>query len=251
MKYVSVVTPTIRENNMKQVFENFQRQNYENKELIVILNKDDMVIDNWLSTARKHKNIRIYRMEEGTTLGECRNFGAEVAKYDIIAHFDDDDYYSPNYLTNSIKLFNKVDADIIGKATSFMYLEGRKFLVLYNPNKEFKYVAHVPDATMIYSRRVFNQVKFAPITLGVEIDFQRRCLEAGFKVFSGDKYDFAIFRSVNPDDHTWQEKDKELLRYSKVITAIKSYRHLVVRRSNKQNAQEVKSSQEEDIHSFF
>lgn len=234
MKSVSVVTPTIRSKYLNQVFENFLSQNYKNKELIIILNKDDMAVEDWESKAKRYGNIRVYRLKEGTSLGECRNFGAEVAKYDIIAHFDDDDYYAPTYLTNALKLFKETDADIIGKATTFMYMEGKKHLRLYNPNKEFKYVAHVPDATLIYSRKVFEQVKFSPITLGVEIDFQRRCIEKGLKVFSGDKYDFAIYRSGKSTDHTWQEEDKELLRYSRLITITKKYKPLVVRRSAEQ-----------------
>ncbi len=52
------------------------------------------------------------------------------AKFNIIAKFDDDDYYGPKYLSDSLKAFDETDAKLIGKGgATFVYLVGKK-----NPN---------------------------------------------------------------------------------------------------------------------
>ncbi len=55
-------------------------------------------------------NVSIYQLPEEKTLGECLNFGIEMAQYDIVAKLDDDDYYSPYYLTEAMEVFTTTDA---------------------------------------------------------------------------------------------------------------------------------------------
>jgi len=74
MSGVSIITSTIRQHNINNVFINYISQDYKNKELIVILNKNDMDISLWKKTASKYNNIRIFRLDESKSLGECLNF---------------------------------------------------------------------------------------------------------------------------------------------------------------------------------
>ncbi len=229
LPFVSIVTPTNRKNNIDKVFENYHKQKYINKELIVILNDNSMSLEEWRLKAKRFKDIRVFQIDEEATLGECRNFGAEQARYDYIAHFDDDDYYAPNYLVDSMKNFLKVDADIIGKTTTFMYFEESKYLAINCPNFENKYVTHVPDGTLIYKRYVFEEVKFSEMTLAVEKDFLERCIDYGFKIYSINKYNYTIFRAADKNQHTWQDSDKNILRYSKIVTITDNYKAIVSR----------------------
>ncbi len=78
----------------------------------------------------KYENIKIYKLSENISLGRCLNFGVNKAKFNIIAKFDDDDYYGPKYLSDSLKAFDETDAKLIGKGgATFVYLVGKK-----NPN---------------------------------------------------------------------------------------------------------------------
>ncbi|MDR5658452.1 glycosyltransferase family A protein [Serpentinicella sp. ANB-PHB4] len=226
--FVSIITPTMRDQHMDQVFNNFDRQYYKNKELIIVLNKNTMELDKWQQKAKKYPNVRVYQIDESASLGACKNFALEKAKYDYIAHFDDDDYYSPFYLINSMNCFKKVDTDIVGKATTYIYFARNGVLALYQPSLQNRFFRHVPDATLVYKKDITKKLKFNDITLAVETDFQKRCIAEGFKIYSGDKYDFVICRSAQKGHHTWQESDHSLLRQSMFITITKDFREQII-----------------------
>src|SRR4051812_2535789 len=99
---------------IETVFRNFEQQNYQEKELIIILNKNSMNIDSWKKRAEQSTNVRVYQIHEDTTLGDCLNFGVTLSKYDCIAKFDDDDYYGPKYISSMMEDFETHEADIIG-----------------------------------------------------------------------------------------------------------------------------------------
>ncbi|NLK43202.1 MAG: glycosyltransferase family 2 protein [Tissierellia bacterium] len=212
------------------IFENYQRQNYPNKELIIVLNNDKMSLEEWRLKAKNYENVQVFQLPESATLGECRNFGIQHAQYDYIANFDDDDYYGPNYLVNAMKIFEYIDADIIGKLTTYIYFEESKKFGIYLYNRENQYVRHVPDATIIAKKHVFDKVKFPSITLGVEKVFLRNCLRKGFKLYSGDRFDYVIIRKANKNEHTWQDSDHDLLKTCKVLAETSNFTDLVERK---------------------
>lgn len=226
--FISIITPTNRDHYMDKVFDNYSRQDYPNKEMIIVLNKNSMSLAKWKNKAKDYLNVKVFQLDEENSLGACKNYGIEQSKYDYIAHFDDDDYYAPNYLNNAMSVFSKVDTDIVGKATTYAYLEAKKMLVIYNPSHQNMYINRLPDATLVYKRSVFDRVKFAHMNLGVEHEFEKRCLDKGFKLYSGDKYDYVIFRASDKSQHTWKDDDHILLFTSQVISITENYEKLVV-----------------------
>lgn len=141
---VSIITATNRPQ-----FENYHRQTYNPKELIVILNKDNIALSNYIRSAMQSHTIRIYQVPEHISLGNCLNYGASLAKYPIIAKFDDDDYYSPYYIAESIKTMQRTNFDIVGKRAHYMYLHSGRTLLLRYYNKENSYVLLVQGATLV------------------------------------------------------------------------------------------------------
>ncbi len=94
---VSIVTPTRGKTQklLPLLYNSFSRQTYEPKELII------------LDTSRNPANFfdgikdeRVYYVhtKKNLTLGSKRNLLASLANGTILAHFDDDDWYAPNYL---------------------------------------------------------------------------------------------------------------------------------------------------------
>jgi glycosyltransferase involved in cell wall biosynthesis len=222
--YISIITPTNRPDFINKVFENYERQNYKNKELIIVLNNNSMPIDLWQEKAAGNNNIKVYQLDENVTLGECRNFAIEVSKYDFVAQFDDDDYYAPNYLKSSIDIFSEIDTDIVGKLSTYVYLEQLKCLINSYPNDEKKYVSMVAGATMIMKKDIFQRIKFPDITLGEESVFMNNyCRREGFKIYSGEKYNFVNLRRGLNGGHTYNIADEDLLRYGKFITMTTDY----------------------------
>ena len=137
------------------------------KELIIVLNRDDMDIEKWQEQAKNYWNVSVYQLPEETTLGECLNYGIKKAKYAFIAKFDDDDYYGPHYLTHAMKAFEKTDTSLVVKKTVYMYFEKDKTLAVHVPGEENKFVTGgVKGATLLFRKEICHIVNFPNLNRG-------------------------------------------------------------------------------------
>lgn len=219
---------------MENVFRNYENQTWKEKELIVVLNQDDINIDKWKLRARFSQNVFIYQLQEKYTLGECLNFGIKRANYDFIAKFDDDDYYSPNYLTNSMGIFHMINVDLVGKRTVYMYFEDDKTLAIHKPGKENRYVTQgLKGATLIFKRNVSEKVLFPKLNLGEDTFFIRECIKNGFKAYSMDKNNYVCLRASQAGHHTWNISNDILLRKSSIICKTHDYKQLILDQNEK------------------
>ncbi|WP_440960177.1 glycosyltransferase family 2 protein [Paenibacillus nitricinens] len=157
----------------------------------------------YITAAKKHTNVRVFKVPENRSLGFCLNFGVQLAKYSYIAKFDDDDYYATNYLTYSMQTLHKSKADIIGKRAHYMYLNDKKLLLLSYSSMENKHVTNLQGATLLVKRNVFQQISFPERNRGEFVKFCSDCAAHGFKIYVGNKYNFAAIRRKNSKDHTW------------------------------------------------
>ncbi|WP_425446813.1 glycosyltransferase [Dethiothermospora halolimnae] len=227
---VTIITSTKRNKFIDRVFDNYKRQNYSNKELIIILNKNDMDLSKWKKKSEKYNNIRIFKVDENEPLGVCLNFGVTKRKYDYMAKFDDDDYYGPDYLVNMMEEFKNTDAHIIGKDNYFVYFENDNILAVRKRNKQNRFVNHVAGSTLVIKKEVLNKVKFdSKLKRGVDTKFLKDCKKQGFKIYSSDKYNHVVCRRPNLDEHTWQISQKDFLRTLKYIAHTDNFEPYVVR----------------------
>lgn len=223
---VSILTCTNRPECMKTIFKNFKRQNYKHKELIIILNHSKKKLKPYLAAEKKYKNVRVYRMPSHVSLGKCLNYGVKLSKYNYIAKFDDDDYYAKNYLTDSMQTMKRTKADIVGKRAHYMYLKGKKNLILRYSKMENQRVSRVQGATLLVKRHVFNKITFPNQSLGECVKFCAKCLARGYKIYSGSKSNFIAIRRKNSKNHTWIVSDKFLLSRSAKMLKVKNIRKL-------------------------
>ncbi|MDR6225674.1 glycosyltransferase [Desmospora profundinema] len=216
---VSIITCTKRASYINHLFNNYHRQRWPNKELIIILNKDSIAIDPYRETAKKYRNVSIYRLPENVTLGECLNFGVKRSRYGYIAKFDDDDFYSPFYLTDYMQISKTTYADIIGKRTHYVWLQGPRVLIL----RQVRSPSLLPGATLFIKKQVFNKVRFPNRNVGEDDQFCRDCKAKGFKLVSAGKHHFVAVRRKHSQNHTWIISDKELLssNHTKIVARIK------------------------------
>lgn len=230
---VTVITPTNSITSLKNILENFNRQDLKEKELIIIINNNSIDENQWKNLVSKYENIKIYKLSENISLGRCLNFGVNKAKFNIIAKFDDDDYYGPKYLSDSLKAFDETDAKLIGKGATFVYLVGKKILTIRNPHEENKYTNFVNGSTLIFKKNIFKKVKFQDKNIAEGINFCKDCLKNKIKIYSTNRYHHVYFRHPNQRKHTWKIEDEKFLKlcckpeqFSKYIESmdqIKSY----------------------------
>lgn len=224
---VSIITCTNRQGYLRNLFDNFNRQKYRTKELIIIVNNNKIPLDVYHKQAKKLRNVHIFRIPAATSLGACLNFAVRKAKYSYIAKFDDDDYYAPDYLKDSLQALRRTKADVIGKRAHYMYLQGSKTLILRFPHDENRSVSKLPGATLFIKRNVLNKVKFPDRNVGEDDLFCIRSKKMGYKVYSAGKYNFVAIRRKNSSNHTWIISDKELIAHHKTIPSVKNYKKFI------------------------
>ncbi|MNO52690.1 hypothetical protein D3C76_431160 [compost metagenome] len=169
-------------------------------------------------------------MDGHQSLGACLNFAVKKTKYSYIAKFDDDDYYAPYYLADSLQALRRTNADVLGKRAHYMYLRGSKTLILRFPHDEHRSVSKLPGATLFMKRNVVNKVQFPNHNVGEDDVFCLRSKRKGYKVYSAGKYNFVAIRRKNSSNHTWIISDKELINNHRKIPNVKNYKKFVQRK---------------------
>ncbi len=92
---VSCIMPTYnRRKFIPHAIEYFLRQDYSNKELIIIDDGSDIVED----LVPADTSIRYFKLSKKLTLGAKLNMACTYAKGDVIANWDDDDWYASSRL---------------------------------------------------------------------------------------------------------------------------------------------------------
>lgn len=211
---------------MKNVFRNFDQQVVKKKELIIVLNRDDMDIGIWREKAEKYPNVSVYQLPGAASVGHCKNFAIAKAKYDVIAKFDDDDYYAPDYLMEALNTLKRTNADVIGKTTYYSYVERYRSLIIKNEQNENRFVQLVNDATLVFKKQIFNKVRFTDMCTGSDKEFQKECRRKGFKIYSTSKRNFVYIRR-NPMYHTWKISEKQFMKGSRFVCYTDDFENII------------------------
>lgn len=226
---VSIICCTIREQFMENVFQNYDRQTIEKKELIIILNDKEMDVDNWRARAAHYKGVSVYKLPD-LTLGECLNYGIKKSRFNIIAKFDDDDYYTPSYLAQQVRALQYKKADLVCKRTVYMYFEENKTLAIHlafkKVNSFIQKNSGVKGSTLVFRKKLWKNVKFHPINVGEDTMFLKKCLEEKFKIYATDHYNYVCVRR-NEKYHTWQSNNKKLMSRSLILYVTDEYNQAV------------------------
>ncbi|MTI66464.1 MAG: glycosyltransferase family 2 protein [Firmicutes bacterium] len=224
---VSVITCTNRPYLLDNILNNYLSQDFKDKELIIIINKDNVNLDKIKNKINNYKDIKVFKLSSKYSLGRCLNEAISKSKYNIVAKFDDDDYYGKKYLSSSINSFLYTDADIIGKSASFVYFKESKILAIRNPKKENRYVSNIEGSTMIINKDVFNYVKFRDISLGEDRKFCSDCNKKGIKIYAHDKFNHVYIRHGYSHSHTWSASDDFFKKLCFKIGKVDDYKSYV------------------------
>lgn len=221
---VSVITCTNKNSTLDNIIANFNRQDFRKKELIIIINKDSIDINIWLEKVIGQENINILKLREKNTLGKCLNKGVEISQYEIIAKFDDDDYYGPRYLSDTIAALKTTGSKVVVKAANYVYFVEKKLLAIRTPKEENKFVSFGNGSTLVFRKEIYNKVKFRDVSIGEDVYFCRDCIKNNIRIYSTNKYHHVYFRHPTKGNHTWKISDNDLInKYCKVIGQVEDY----------------------------
>ena len=162
----------------------FQRQTYDNRELIILDDGDDTIGD----LVPRDDTIRYERLPRRISLGAKLNLACEMAKGDLIAHFDDDDWYASWRLAYQAEALEKRGADVCGINQLLYYdlRDGRAYEYRY-PREQRIWLL---GSDLVYRKDFWRSHRFADIDVGMDGLF---CWSAApDKIVALDQRDFAV-----------------------------------------------------------
>jgi glycosyltransferase involved in cell wall biosynthesis len=140
----------------------FLRQDYPHKELIII----DDGTDNISDLVPVHENIRYYRLEKKITLGAKLNLACTYAKGDIIANWDDDDWYAERRLSYQVSAMRQKGIEVCGinHLLYFSLKDRQAYQYIYPPDKK----VWLSGSTLCFTRELWTSHAFADINVGMD-----------------------------------------------------------------------------------
>ena len=163
---VSCVMPTCdRRVWVPQAIQYFMRQDYPERELIVIDDGSDPVADLIPDDPR----VRYIRLSQRRTIGAKRNIGNEHARGKIVVHWDDDDWMADRRLSYQVRTLLDQDVDICGLRTLLFWdvAQQRSWRYEY-PHDQRPWVA---DATFCYRRDFWAAAPFPDASWGLDTGY--------------------------------------------------------------------------------
>lgn len=165
---ISCVMPTRdRPTFVAQSIRYFSAQTYPNKELVIVATGYDLcnvVNDSGVPL----KLVTLPVPEPQATVGHKRNIGAGHSSGEFIAHWDDDEWQSPNRLYEQFKAM-RADVQLCGIGQPiFMDAETAELYWFSGPRPHRGYVS---GSSMMYRRTLWERLKFPAVNIGEDTMF--------------------------------------------------------------------------------
>lgn len=151
---VSCVMPTFnRRPYIRAAIDCWLKQTYQNKELIILDDGDDPVRD----LVPRKKGIRYIRNAKGREItGTKRNHCCELAKGEIICHWDDDDWSAPDRIEHQLGLLRQTGRPITGFGTLYFWDTANRKALRYRAAA----AGYVCGTSLMYLKSYWQEHKF-------------------------------------------------------------------------------------------
>jgi O-antigen biosynthesis protein len=211
---VSCIMPTWnRRRFVPLALQSFLRQDYPNRELIIIDDGDDPVGD----LADQVPGVRYFRLPARTSIGAKRNLACERAAGRIIAHWDDDDWYSSDRLRYQAAPILAGEADLTGLENAFvMQLPAGDYWTTRSDLRQRMFVGDVCGGTLVYRRELLDRgLQYPEADLAEDAWLLLRAMRKGYRLrrlanpgvfvyvrHEGNSWQFTPGDFLNPDGWT-------------------------------------------------
>lgn len=177
---VSCILPTRnRADFVLQSIRYFERQDYPERELIVVDDGDDGLAARLPASPR----IRYLRLDRRHSIGAKRNLACREARGQILAQWDDDDWYAPGRLSAQVAPLLAGQADITGLvAGTFFELPAWAFWTCTPALHARMFAEDVHGGTLVYRRDVLRLSHYPDRSLAEDAAFLRRAVRQGARL---------------------------------------------------------------------
>lgn len=205
---VWVVVPFSRAPNQGKVWCNFDRQEHQDKKLVVV--KNGSAVDHWYQPDDFSGGAELI-LESEAHQSAARNTALDALREreddPYVVFMDDDDYYGPGYLSEHVKLAKK--GRIVGKYAHWVHFECKCF-ALFRPEMANKNLPWVKAGTIGgFAKEMPN---FPIQSVGEEQAMCEIFRKQGGEVLSSSIYHHLYFRSRDPLKHAFQATDAAFVK---------------------------------------
>jgi O-antigen biosynthesis protein len=204
---VSCIMPTAnRRAFVPQAIRYFQRQTYANRELIVLDDGSDAVQD----LIPPDPVIRYHRLPARHALGAKRNMACEMARGEVILHWDDDDWMAERRIAYQVAaLANRPQPSVCGLSSLyFCHLHGDRAWLYVYPDNGRPWVA---GGTLCYRKELWRQHRFHEIDDGEDTRFVSSLPAGAVVPLADNRFYVATVHDANTSpkrtaDSRWQAR---------------------------------------------
>lgn len=209
-KSVSIIVSTIRPSSVVHIVDNIKRQLYRPLQLVVASHGFEIPPSVLRELVDEGIDVRHFATPPAQTLGENLNALVDAADGDYILRMDDDDWYGPHYVGDTVNALEYSSADLVGKASTYIYFQAKDATILTYAAHEHRFTDFVRGATFAGHASVFKEYRFADASRSEDSDFLRRLSVDNGKIYSADRFNFVVNRWADKSRHTWHASDEQL-----------------------------------------
>lgn len=183
---VSCVMPTRgRPQFVAQALHYFERQDYPNKQLIVVGDNVDDVPPALL----QHPLVQFVAAGSQRSVGFKRNLACEAALGEFVLHWDDDDWYAPDRISRQLAPLLRREAEICGLTAEYYFdLQQWQFWQCSPQLHQRMYVRNVAGGTLAFRRSLWLAgARYPDLSLAEDAAFLNQAVRRGarLQVMSG------------------------------------------------------------------
>jgi glycosyltransferase involved in cell wall biosynthesis len=200
---ISCIMPTRnRRIFLPQAISYFLKQNYANKELVIIDDGDDVS-----DIIQSHSSIHYYHLKSKHSVGEKRNIACNKARGDYIAHWDDDDWHAPDRLAIQLSSLIQSKSKICGLRNLYYYCPATGKAWLYEYSGSDRWIA---GGTFFYNKAITKDYQFANINSAEDTGFLKSIPQTYILELNNNRMYVGVIHKLNTsqkslDNPQWRE----------------------------------------------
>jgi glycosyltransferase involved in cell wall biosynthesis len=151
------------------------------------------------------EGVRYVRLAARTSIGGKRNLALREAHGEVIAHWDDDDWYAPERLSYQVAPLLSGEADLTGLVNSFILeLPGGNFWTVLPHLHRRMFVGDVHGGTLVFRRSLLDLgVRYPETNLAEDAALIRQAQRRGRRLLRLDNR--GVFVYVRHGSNAWRE----------------------------------------------
>ncbi|MEO8380957.1 MAG: glycosyltransferase [Acidobacteriota bacterium] len=182
---VSCIMPTHdRRSFIPLALARFREQSYPNRELIIVDDGSDAIGD----LVRDEPSVRYIRLDRRMSIGGKRNLACAEARGEIVAHWDDDDWYAPDRLLRQAAPILRGDADVTGLDNRFvLQMPLGRFWTTNRKLHSSMFACDVHGGTLVFRRSIWTAgLRYPEANLAEDAVFVRDAVQRGRRLLRVD-----------------------------------------------------------------